>query len=29
MSPQTWELFMQTLNLWQPRLVATDQHNEA
>lgn len=22
MSPQTWELFMQTLKLWQPRLVA-------
>ena len=30
MSPQTWELFMQTLKLWQPRLVAAaDQQNEA
>jgi hypothetical protein len=28
MSPQTWELFMQTLKLWQPRLVAQDQPNE-
>lgn len=29
MSPQTWELFMQTLTLWKPRLVAADQQNEA
>jgi len=29
MSPQTWELFMQTLKLWQPRLVAAEQQNEA
>jgi hypothetical protein len=29
MSPQTWELFMETLKLWQPRLVAADQQNEA
>jgi hypothetical protein len=28
MSPQTWELFMQTLTLWKPRLVAQDQPNE-
>jgi hypothetical protein len=29
MSSQTWELFMQTLKLWQPRLVAPEQTNEA
>ncbi len=28
MSPQTWELFMQTLTLWKPRLVAQEQPNE-
>ena len=28
MSPQTWELFMETLKLWQPRLVA-EQTSEA
>jgi hypothetical protein len=29
MSPQTWELFMETLKLWQPRLVAADQQKDA
>jgi hypothetical protein len=29
MSPQTWELFMQTLTLWKPRLVATEMTSEA
>jgi hypothetical protein len=29
MSPQTWELFMETLKLWQSRLVAAEQQNEA
>jgi hypothetical protein len=29
MSPQTWELFMQTLQLWQPRLVANEKTSEA
>ena len=29
MSPQTWELFMQTLKLWQPRLVANEKTSEA
>jgi hypothetical protein len=29
MSPQTWELFMQTLKLWQPRLVAPEQTSDA
>jgi hypothetical protein len=28
MSPQTWELFMQTLQLWQPRLVAANNSPE-
>lgn len=28
-SPQTWELLMDTLKLWKPRLVAADQQNEA
>ena len=28
MSPQTWELFMQTLTLWQPRLVAVDKSED-
>ena len=27
-SPQTWELFMQTLTLWKPRLVAQNQPND-
>ena len=25
MSPQTWDLFMQTLTLWKPRLVAAEK----
>lgn len=29
MSEQTWDLFMDTLKLWKPRLVAADQQNEA
>jgi len=28
MSPQTWELFMQTLKLWQPRLVTDNPPKE-
>jgi len=29
MSPQTWKLFMQTLTLWKPRLVAPEKTSEA
>jgi len=28
MSPQTWELFMDTLKLWKPRLVAVDKSED-
>ena len=28
MSPQTWELFMDTLKLWKPRLVAADKSED-
>jgi hypothetical protein len=28
MSPQTWELYMQTLKLWQPHLVAAEQTSD-